>query len=645
MFAEGLYGEPHVRDHLLAHLSTCITGRRHPILLPPCPMYLDAVIGGHELWSGVMPRFEDDYIAVIAIDGFPQASTPGMLHLLDTLPLSHRWSTRFIGLDATDAVSRLKAYRRKWQQKVRGFMDQFFKTGSGVVDQDALRMVGETDDAVAEANSAQVAYGHYTSVVVLMSPDRELLDDQSREVRRAIQNLGFDARLETVNCLEAWLGSLPGHGVPNLRRPLLHTMNLADLLPLAAVWPGREHNPCPFYPPKSPALLHAATEGATPFRLNLHVGDLGHTLIFGPTGAGKSTLLGLIAAQFRRYRRASIFAFDKGKSLLPLTLAAGGAHVDIGADESPLTLCPLAEIDRDADAAWAEGWVGQLLMLQGAQVQAPQRGEIHRAVTLLRQAPPEGRTLTDLAANLQDLALREALEPYTVSGAMGHLLDGDRDTLATSNCMTFEIEALRGMGDACAMPVLLYLFHAIERRLCGQPALLLLDEAWLMLGHPVFRDKIREWLKVLRKANCAVVLATQSLSDAARSGIIDVLVESCPTKILLPNMTAKEETSRPLYEQIGLGERQIELIAQATPKRHYYVVSPEGRRLIDLHLGPLALSFVGASGKDDLEAIKRLWALHGADWPGHWLRERGCYVEMETVDGGGAARARPVSVA
>ena len=94
------------------------------------------------------------------------------------------------------------------------------------------------------------------------------------------------------------------------------------------------------------------------------------------------------------------------------------------------------------------------------------------------------------------------------------------------------------LGEKNLIPVLLYLFRHFERSLTGAPALLLLDEAWVMLGHPVFREKIREWLKVLRKANCAVVLATQSLSDAVRSGILDVLLESCPTKILLPNEEA-----------------------------------------------------------------------------------------------------------
>ncbi|NEL41895.1 MAG: conjugal transfer protein TrbE, partial [Xanthomonas perforans] len=103
-----------------------------------------------------------------------------------------------------------------------------------------------------------------------------------------------------------------------------------------------------------------------------------------------------------------------------------------------------------------------------------------------------------------------------------------------------------------------------------------------MLGHPVFRDKIREWLKVLRKANCAVVLATQSISDAERSGIIDVLKESCPTKICLPNGAAREPGTREFYERIGFNERQIEIVSSAIPKREYYVATPDGRRLFDM---------------------------------------------------------------
>jgi type IV secretion system protein TrbE len=173
------------------------------------------------------------------------------------------------------------------------------------------------------------------------------------------------------------------------------------------------------------------------------------------------------------------------------------------------------------------------------------------------------------------------------------------------------------------VPVLTYLFRRIEKRLDGSPSLIILDEAWLMLGNPVFRDKIREWLKVLRKANCAVVLATQSISDAERSGIIDVLKESCPTKICLPNGAAREAGTREFYERLGLNARQIEIIATAMPKREYYVATPVGRRLFDMSLGPVALSFVGASGKSDLKQVRDLYREHGRDWPLIWLRSRG----------------------
>lgn len=116
---------------------------------------------------------------------------------------------------------------------------------------------------------------------------------------------------------------------------------------------------------------------------------------------------------------------------------------------------------------------------------------------------------------------------------------------------------------------------------------------------------------MLRKANCAVVLATQSISDAERSGIIDVLKESCPTKICLPNGAARERGTREFYERIGINERQIEIMATALPK---YVVSPDGRRLFDMALGPVALAFAGASGKEDLKRIQTLSAEHGGDW-------------------------------
>lgn len=605
-------------DDLLQFARFCIVGENHPVRLPDIPMYLDFVVTA-EFHHGLSPLVDNRYLAVVAIDGFPAESWPGILNSLDLMPLTYRWSSRFVFLDPIEARQRLERTRKKWLQKVRPFMDQLFQTNSGAIDQDAALMVAETEDAIAEANSQLVAYGYYTPVIVIFDDDEARLRERTEGVRRLIQAEGFAARIETLNATEAFLGSLPGNWYANIREPLINTRNLADLVPLNSVWSGSPVAPCPFYPDGSPPLMQVAS-GSSPFRLNLHSGDVGHTLIFGPTGSGKSTLLALIAAQFRRYSRAQLFAFDKGKSMYPLTVAVGGEHYDVGAGEA-LTFCPLSQLNDDGNKAWAAGWLETLVELQGVKVTPDHRNAIAKQIELM--AASSRRSLSDFVSGVQMREIKDALRHYTVDGPMGHLLDAEQDGLTLSDFQTFEIEELMNLGDRNLVPVLLYLFRRIEMRLTGAPSLIILDEAWLMLGHPAFREKIREWLKVLRKANCAVVLATQSISDAEKSGIIDVLKESCPTKICLPNGAARESGTREFYERIGFNERQIEIVANALPKREYYVASPDGRRLFDMALGPITLSFVGASGKDDIKRIDELRVHHGDEWPVHWLKQRG----------------------
>jgi type IV secretion/conjugal transfer VirB4 family ATPase len=621
-------GSEVTQDDFLRWIQFCVTGINHPIQLPSNPMYLDALIGGQEMWGGVVPRIGRKFIQVVAIEGFPLESTPGVLTALGELACEYRWSSRFIFMDTHEAVKHLDKVRKKWRQKIRGFFDQVFNTNTGPVDQDALSMVADAEAAIAEVNSGLVAQGYYTSVVILMDEDRSRLEASARQIEKAINRLGFAARIETLNTMDAFLGSLPGHGVENVRRPLINTMNLADLLPTSTIWTGQNSAPCPMYPPLAPPLMHCVTHGSTPFRLNLHVRDLGHTFMFGPTGAGKSTHLAVIAAQLRRYPAMSIFAFDKGMSLYPLAAAIrastngrSGKHFTVAADEDRLAFCPLQFLESRGDRAWAMEWIDTLLALNGVVTTPAQRNEIGNAIITLHASG--GRTLSEFSVTIQDEGIRDALRPYTVDGAMGHLLDAEQDGLALSDFTVFEIEELMNLGDRYALPVLLYLFRRIESALRGQPAAVIIDEAWLMLGHPAFRAKIREWLKVMRKANCLVLLATQSLSDAANSGILDVIVESTATKIFLPNIYARDEDTAALYRRMGLNARQIEILATAVPQRQYYYVSENGRRLYDLALGPLTLAFVGASDKESVAAIKHLEAKFGNRWVEEWLASRG----------------------
>jgi len=248
-------GREYIEDELLQYMDFCVSGVLRPGTLACHSDVSRCADRRLSLYGGIAPRVGDMHIKVVAIDGFPHDSYPGVLHALDELGYEYRWATRFIFLDPQQARSVINGARRRWQQKQRGLKDQVFNTSSGAMDLDALEMTEDAQSAIGEAESNQVRFGYYTSCVVMMHTDRELLMEQAREARKALLNLGFGARIEDINAVEGYLGAIPGHGYPNVRRPILHTLNLADLLPVTAVLGGAAKQPVSVLSGKQPAAV------------------------------------------------------------------------------------------------------------------------------------------------------------------------------------------------------------------------------------------------------------------------------------------------------------------------------------------------------------------------------------------------------
>lgn len=592
-----------------------------PVLVPQCGMFLDSIIGKYQFVTGVVPKIGGKFIKAIAIDGLPAATSAGILNPLSELGVEFRWCTRYIPMDAYNANAEIRKYSRKWAQKVKGFLASLTGKPDAKINHAAAMMTADAQMAESDSSGNTVTFGYYTGTIILLHEDADFLENASRAMRKALLRLGFSStRIEDINAVESWLGSMAGNSFANIRRPLLHSLNLSDLLPTSSVYAGERFNPCPFYRENSPPLAMTKTDGSTPFRLSLHVSDLAHTLIFGPTGSGKSTLLAFLVAQMLRYPKVSIFAFDKGMSMYGINQAVGGNHYNIGGetDEGNPTLAfaPLSRIESEGDFQWACEWVETLVQMQtgGEQLSVEKKMAIRQGMVSHRKASHSVR-LSDFVTQVQDQQVKDALSFYTDLD----LYEAESDALRDGNFECFEIEELMNFKAEINLPIMLYLFRCIEKKLTGQPAFIVIDEAWMVLGHGVFRDKIREWLKVLRKANCGVVLATQSITDAAKSGILDVLSESCPTKIYLPNDRALHEESGQYYKKLGLNTAQRTIIADALPKREYFVTSPKGDRLVDLALGPVALAFCAKSSKDDLRMIKEFQSAHGQDWPLQWI--------------------------
>ena len=339
----------------------------------------------------------------------------------------------------------------------------------------------------------------------------------------------------------------------------------------------------------------------------------------------------MLVLQFRRYEQAQIFIFDKGRSARAAALTMGGTALDLSLG-SGLAFQPLNDIDDAAARAFARDWVLGLIAHEGLPANPTIKDQVWTALTSLASAPKVERTLTGLSLLLQSNPLRQALQPYTLEGPWGNLLDGKSDQLSFADVMHFELEGLMETK-GLVLPVLTYLFHRLEARFDGRPTLLILDEAWLFLDSPLFATRIREWLKTLRKKNVAVVFATQSLADIATSSIAPAIIESCPTRIYLPNDRAIETQIREIYERFGLNQRQIEIIARATPKQDYYAQTAKGNRLFELDLGPLALAICSASTLQEHKLMDQLLKTHeGMAFVIAFLKAKGFETEAGMIE-------------
>ena len=600
---------------LLTYLHGCVSTRRLSVAMPPVPFYLDELLTDDDFAGGFEPRLGHAHLRTVSVRAYPQRTVPGLLDTLNRLPIAYRWVVRWLPMDKSDAERHIGAIRRQWFAKRKSLAmllrEAITKEPSTLEDSDSVAKAEDADEALQYLGAELCSYGHLTLTVTVADADPVRADEQAASVQQIIDGVGLVSKLESVNAVEAWLGSLPGHAYADIRRPVIGSLNLCDLIPLASAWSG----PARCEHLNGPAVLQARTQGASPFRLCLHQGDVGHAMVCGPTGAGKSTLLNLLAAQWRRYPEAQVYFFDKGGSCKVLTHAVGGDYYDLGAEDGGLSFQPLGRVHEESERIWAQGWLLDLLQREGVEPAPPLKEELWRVLELLGTGyDVPDRTLGSFVNLIQNQQAKEALRRYTLAGPYGRLLDASQDNLDTGMWQAFETEQLMRQP-AAVVPVLTYLFHRLEDRFAaegtgGRPTLLILDEAWVFLADGLFAAKINEWLKVLRKRNVAVVFATQSLADVQASPIAPALIENCPTRLFLPNPRALEPNVRSVYEAFGLNDQQLRLLSAAIPKREYYYQSREGNRLFELSLGSLALALCGSSSQADRALADRILREH-----------------------------------
>ena len=608
-------------EETYTYLHSCVSTKIDKVVVPEIPYAMANYLCDSDLVGGLKPKLRGKEIRCISIQGFPNYTVPGFFDVLNRLNISYRWITRFLILSKLEALSKMeRKYKNIFSQRLSLFQRVYAElTGekeenSRKLNEDALNKANEVRTQIALTTGDYVSQGFYTCTLIVDGDSIDEVEERVDVISKTINNMGFITIEESINSVEAFLGSIPGNITNNIRMPILNTITLSHLLPVSSVWGGDSWNKHLNAPP----LIYTKTKGSTPFRFNIHIEDIGHSAIVGPTGYGKSVLLGLIASSFMKYKDSRVYFFDKDASSRVLTYAVGGEFHDLGNDE--LSFQPLANIEIVEEKEWAYGWILEILEQENVKVSPTQKEKIWKALDNLAKTPIELRTISNFYTSVNDREIKEALIPYKIGGALGKYFDSDKDTLNFSRWQVFEMNQVINNKKGIT-PLLSYIFRRIENSLDGNPCIIILDECWMFFDNPIFAAKIREWLKVLRKKNCSVIFATQELGDILNSKLFTTVLDACQTKVFLPNPNAFADNYIPIYQKFGLNKTEIEIISKATKKKEYYYKSTKGSRLFELDLKEKTLSLIASSDLAKQNKAKELKEIYrdANDFTREWL--------------------------
>lgn len=612
--------------------SPCSTAEdiRHP----STPLYLDNYLPSDTLVSRgdtLLMRGEtgDKYIAAISVKDWPDFTFPGLLDALMALPgeISVSQVMRIVSQDkARRFLGDVERHNRNMSKSLKTYLvEAFTKQESGRVDEGRLAKADDSHQAIAEMSTEGRVYGYYNLTVLVMGSTALEADELAKHCHRTLSQFGFMTVRENMHLLSCFSGSFPGQAGTLVRWHWVSTANLADLAPVRSLKIGSPHNQHfteQYSTPDAPipSLVALNTEFATPYYFNFHQADLAHTLVVGPSRSGKSAFDNFLIALHQKYDPCNTFIFDKDYSCRIATLLQSGSHVDIGnPDSERILLNPMELLGNPSDRAWLVRWLEILLTATGETLTVQDQRDLWEGLAKLSSQPPDMWTLSALGT-LIPIRLHDLLQPWIGEGQKAAYFDNVRDTFSLGSFTCIEMGRLFH-DPVVARAFIEYAFYRISKRLTGKPTLIYIEEAWFMLSEPQFAAGLNDWLRTLAKKNAWILMATQSLDEAARSEIFATIIDNIPNRIYLPNPNAGAHEE--LYlRKFGLNHAQLSRIRNGTAKLDYYITTPNMSRMVQVRLPREILAVVRSDSKAQ-KVFDRHWQTREAnpDWKVSYLEE------------------------
>ena len=476
----------------------------------------------------------------------------------------------------------IQAKRRHYHNTKHSFVSQVNLNDTPahdvLVDDSKESQVRELGDSIKEIELKGNYFGNFSLTVVILRPRLGKVERACAEFYKVFSV--HDAQLyeEKYNLLNSFLATVPATTSSTSVMCICSTRIMRII---------RFCSPCTVANTRTTIsvqeyLAVLETNHHTPYFLNLHHRDVAHTMILGRTGAGKSFLLNFLITNLQKYDPWT-FIFDLGGSFESLTQLFGGSYVKIGINSADFRINPFSLPPTKENLDFLALFVK--VLLQGSSpidLEPGEERDLYQQIENLYSVDPPLRTLGVLANTLGH-RVADRLAKWTRGGQFGLLFDNSEDTISFSRFQCFDFQKMSQYPEILE-PLLFYILHRAnsvisDREISTVFKAFFIDEAWVFLKNPSIQRYIVEALKTWRKANAAMILSTQSLDELRRSEVLDVIIESCPTKIFLAN----PDMDRDLYRrQFHLNENEVDLISSLVPKQQFLIKTPELAKVVNL---------------------------------------------------------------
>ena len=547
-------------------------------------------------------RLGDHIVRVLTMKEAITETRPLALDALLKIPANFRVITEWTPLAADKARKEVNKRRRHFNMSKTGFVSQMGNDASKtnprdvLVDESKQADIENLGDCLRALGDGQ-SLGDFSLTIILYGRSKAELEQLGAEFAGIFTNADGSLFSETYNQLNAYFATVPGNYALNLRKLYLLNTNYADLSFLFTILPGEKTNA--HLGTEYLAVLE--TDNSTPYFLNLHNGEVAHTLILGMTGSGKSYFCNFVLQNAQKYAPLT-FIFDIGGSFESLTTIFGGSYLNAGQEARDFTINPLSLPQTKENLQFLFSFFRVLIEgnEQRYRLDFKEERSLWDAIERMYMLEPTQRTVSNFTNIVGEL--KERLHRWARGGQYGFLFDNAEDTLSFSHFQTFNFH---GWNDAPEVlePLLFYVLHRASNEITDPQKLatfkiFLLDEAWLFIKNETIRNYVVQAQKTWRKHNAAMILATQSIKELEESGMLAIVAESCPTKIFLANPEMNREVYR---EAFHLNDTELDLIAGLVPPGQMLIRKAQTSKKVQLNVDSVSHWMATNNARDNLK--------------------------------------------